>query len=622
MKTLNQIISQVTDFADAHQQIASSGVGTIAELQADPDREYPLLWAQVLPSDTDAAYLTNNIVLIVADRVITGEEGEDNAGMEQEVLSDSLSILIDALSYFVQQHAQEYVVEKVNTLTPFTEDWNDRVAGHSVTLQIKQFHDWNKCQIPETGAAIPPSVDGLTLYDFCDQSVLDRLTAAQVVCLETAYGGACDDATVNANGSLLSTVASGGTLNVDVHDTADNNVGAIVSSTEIEIADNDITFNGSSVDSVNAEETYAFIVNLDGSPSGSYDAGTNTVTVTSAATASLAVSVDDSTPNFGDTVNITATPTGFTPTNYLYFLYDGTSVVGFIADQASGSFAWSAAGPNGSFDIYVVAMDGSGNKVWNSTNITLTGLFLDQWTDATSLWSFSQERYDFTGHVIKVRRSSDNAEMDFGFVDFELDVAGIEAFCGVGDGFLVAWYDQVCENVAYELTASNQPTIVSSGTVVTKDTYSCADYDGSSDRLDFVFPLTVGSAYVVAAADSISASQLNIVLGNSANNDQMYYGGSAATGIGVTGAQTTTEDTNLHRTSLFTQAGANDGVYVDEGADSNVTALGGFTYDRIGNRQGTSAFSMNGKIIQIITFSDDQWANRTAQEAYISNKYS
>lgn len=352
MRTLNQIIAQITDIGEAHQQLDSVGVGTTAELQA-LERAYPLLWIDYQSTDTDTAYLTNSIRLIVADRVITGEEGDDNAGMEQEVLSDSLSILVDIISYFVQQHNEEYVVERVNNLIPFTEDWNDRVAGHSVILQIRQFQDWNKCQIPETGAAIPPSVDGLTLYDFCDQSVLDRLTAAQNACLTTAFGN-CDPATLTVNGASFTTVDSGDSLDIAVHDTADANVGTVVSVSEIEIADNTINFNGSNVDTVKAEETYTFTVELDSVQSGTYDAGTNKVSVTSTPTVcpSLTIGVYSdaglTTPiteaTFGDTIYINLDVTGITtPTEYRFFVCDSGMVFNFTS-QGTATLSWLIAG--------------------------------------------------------------------------------------------------------------------------------------------------------------------------------------------------------------------------------------------------------------------------------------
>lgn len=529
-------------------------MGTLAELQAKPDRLYPLLWLSNEGGSLEDNYKVDNIRLTMFGRVISGEEGQDDDASEIEVLSDMQLILLDFLNYFHQQHAQEYVVAKSASLEHFTERTNDRTAGYSCILELKQFYDWNKCQIPESGASISPSVDGLTLYDFCDQSVIDRLTPTQVACLEDEFGGGGAPATLTVNSATFTTVASGGTLDIAVHDTADANVGTVASTSEIEIgnssnevngvdiseptvaegthnqeiqnsastpvgtaanpsvigdsqaqvngvntetiaatvthnqeiqdsaggsvgtaanpsviSDNTINFNGADVDTVKAEETYAFLVKLDGSNSGTYNAGTNTVSVTSAAcadattqvnavnvgtvasggtydqqihdsagadvgtsanpsviadstvrnnatptwsdtvkaedtltlaqgkaldsdgvttlladyipasdgfmftcssgsSASLSVGLSDSTPNFGDTITITATPSGITPTSYTFILPDGTKVT-----QAGNTYDW-VVNESGSQDIIVTATDGV-DVIANSSTATIVTMY-------------------------------------------------------------------------------------------------------------------------------------------------------------------------------------------------------------------------------------------------------
>ena len=186
MLTLNQIVSQITNLATAHEQIAESGVGDFAEWQAK-ERSYPILWVFHESTAVSQMEIAFSIRLICADRVIVGEEGDDTQGHEQEVISDTLLVLLDFLAYFQQNHSQPYDVVTSATIDPFTERLNDRLAGNSVTIQIRQPFDWNKCQIPQTGASIPPTVDGLTLYNFCDPAVIARLTPEQVACLEGSY---------------------------------------------------------------------------------------------------------------------------------------------------------------------------------------------------------------------------------------------------------------------------------------------------------------------------------------------------------------------------------------------------------------------------------------------------
>ena len=77
-------------------------------------------------------------------------------------------------------------------------------------------------------------------------------------------------------------------------------------------------------------------------------------------------------------------------------------------------------------------------------------------------------RNAYGGNCVRVRRSSDNAEENFGFIDGVVDMAGIIAFCGGGNGFVTTWYDQsgLGKDVT-QATAINQPQILASGTPYT-----------------------------------------------------------------------------------------------------------------------------------------------------------
>jgi hypothetical protein len=83
-----------------------------------------------------------------------------------------------------------------------------------------------------------------------------------------------------------------------------------------------------------------------------------------------------------------------------------------------------------------------------------------------------------------VRRSSDNAEQDIGFVNNVLDTSSLTTFCGGTNGFVTTWYDQ-SGNVRdiIQTTAANQPQIVSSGSVILENAKPCLKFDGSNDTI-------------------------------------------------------------------------------------------------------------------------------------------
>jgi hypothetical protein len=69
-------------------------------------------------------------------------------------------------------------------------------------------------------------------------------------------------------------------------------------------------------------------------------------------------------------------------------------------------------------------------------------LLLDDYPGAAAAYSLRKLRSAYSGSAIRVRRSSDNTETDIGFVAGVLDTATLTTFCGLGNGFVVIWYDQ------------------------------------------------------------------------------------------------------------------------------------------------------------------------------------
>jgi|14BtaG_2_1085337.scaffolds.fasta_scaffold03059_5 hypothetical protein len=92
---------------------------------------------------------------------------------------------------------------------------------------------------------------------------------------------------------------------------------------------------------------------------------------------------------------------------------------------------------------------------------------LDTYSGAELAVSLRALSSTYTGDAIRVRRASDNAEQDIGFVDFVLDTSSLETFCSGTDGFVTTWYDQSGNSSDMtETTASKQPKIVSSGSTI------------------------------------------------------------------------------------------------------------------------------------------------------------
>lgn len=96
-----------------------------------------------------------------------------------------------------------------------------------------------------------------------------------------------------------------------------------------------------------------------------------------------------------------------------------------------------------------------------------TAYILDTYGSAKVAYSLHQLSSTATLSC-RVRRSSDNAEQDIGFVGGDLDTTSLLSFVGANNGFVVKMYDQSgSSNDALQTTAVNQRQIVSSGSLIT-----------------------------------------------------------------------------------------------------------------------------------------------------------
>ena len=80
-------------------------------------------------------------------------------------------------------------------------------------------------------------------------------------------------------------------------------------------------------------------------------------------------------------------------------------------------------------------------------------------TDLVAAYSLRLLRRAFTGPLVQIRRSSDNATQDFHAPGGRLDLGGILAFIGGGSGYVSKWYDQSGNgNDLTQGTAGSQPS--------------------------------------------------------------------------------------------------------------------------------------------------------------------
>lgn len=138
-----------------------------------------------------------------------------------------------------------------------------------------------------------------------------------------------------------------------------------------------------------------------------------------------------------------------------------------------------------------------------------TSGLLDTYTGAAAAYSLRRLSIAYTGSAIRVRRADNNAEQDIGFVGENLDTSALTTFCSGTNGFVKTWYDQSGNaNDATQLTAANQPQIVSSGSVILESGKSIIHFNDKSQSLQIlgITPFTGFSHICVSIGTSLESN--------------------------------------------------------------------------------------------------------------------
>ena len=161
-------------------------------------------------------------------------------------------------------------------------------------------------------------------------------------------------------------------------------------------------------------------------------------------------------------------------------------------------------------------------------------LLLDAVPGAAAAYSLRQLSNAYTGPVVTVRRSSDDAEADF--KASEIDDGTLAAFCGAGDGFVKTWFDQSGNNHNLGNTVSaSQPKIISSGSAVLSEGKPAMLFDGTDDTMTLLAGINTipasqyaGSTFVVqqqdGAASPASGNATVFATNFSGTNNRMFAG--------------------------------------------------------------------------------------------------
>jgi hypothetical protein len=331
---------------------------------------------------------------------------------------------------------------------------------------------------------------------------------------------------------------------------------------------------------------------------------------------SVSVAVSDSTPSTGDIITITATTAGFTPTNHLFFTYDGVTIEE-IVEQASGVYNW-LVDRAGTYEIYVLATDGTTSS-YGTVGIVATSIFVVDLISPRPVWAVSLRRLtsSYTGDACIVRRSSDSAVLPIPFIGEHLNAATLTGFVGVGNGFEATLYNQMgTGNDAAQVTAGNQPAIVVSGTVQLLGNKPTIVFNGTNSEMVMSSNITFSHGFVVARK-SANTYLAQYVLGGNAQG--LNFGGTLVPSIVVVSPGgnlvSTVNNTLPHQISFRMGVAGVGRLRVDGVTHATGTTSALMVISRLGTRP-EAALRHVGDISEVILYSS---ALTDANELIIEN---
>lgn len=241
----------------------------------------------------------------------------------------------------------------------------------------------------------------------------------------------------------------------------------------------------------------------------------------------------------------------------------------------------------------------------------------------------------YTGYSVRVRRA-DNATQDIGFTpNGDFDTMTLKAFAGNSNAFVAIWYDQSgYGRDAVQSSSSNQPQIVSSGTIYTNNGLPAISFNGSSQYLQTSSTATWlnNAPYSISAIAQTSGKSNNYLVGTNISgltDAGLHFGERSATQFtlaqyGDDADYTITQTTNLTiLTAIKTTSGSECAL--------NGTSLSGATNLPSSYLNTTGALNIGagyntsenwlGNVSEIIIFTSDISSIKTSLEINQSSYY-
>jgi len=272
------------------------------------------------------------------------------------------------------------------------------------------------------------------------------------------------------------------------------------------------------------------------------------------------------------------------------------------------------------------------NIYWNGD---FAGL-LDSFPSSAAAYSLRNLDKDYLGPLVRVRRSSDNAEQDiFGDYYGNLDTVGLKNFVGANSGFVTTWYDQSGNaRNATQTTAAQQPRIVNAGVVDRDGTTVALNFNGSNKMSTTTFLNGFNQLSLFSVANFLSANFFE-QLYNSYENVSGKVGflvrrHDVLNALQIFAAASTVSaidnynNNNINNSKILISILRNSTSfisYINNTAGTTTNIINSNYNSTVSDIGGSSEF-FQGRLQELIFYTSDQSSNRTGIQNNTNTYYS
>ena len=172
-KTYNNVVNTLLRLGEYHQQISTTSVGDIYDINLEKMQKFPLLHINPVNVSTGDSQLTYNFQIFIMDMVSEKEDWTKNNASanfpklyktlsnEQDVFNEVLQICTDFIGML--RHSEQQSLQGTNdinapiyftqdqfTIEPFQERFNNLCCGWVFNIGVLVQNDFSTCTIPVT----------------------------------------------------------------------------------------------------------------------------------------------------------------------------------------------------------------------------------------------------------------------------------------------------------------------------------------------------------------------------------------------------------------------------------------------------------------------------------------